>query len=143
MVGLSTYSQNHSTWTILDTIHFDKNKPLIHYMNYSDSILTEEGQAYFVPTTIKIPRFKLLRNTFTKKVAADSIIFHGQRKTYLKNKYLKTENFQNGNKISVKYFDSNGQEINEQEYSKNNLTIGPCGNPLGQYYLHGIKKKNN
>ncbi len=143
LVGFSGNAQNLFTWTDIDTLESFDNRVLVNYKIYHDSTLLEKTQAFLYLTTIEVSRFQAFPNLFKKEITADSIVFHGLRSIYLDNSYRKLEKYNEGNLISITFFNQFGKEISEQEFNHNNHVNGPCGIVNGQYLIHGQKKKNN
>ena len=141
LIGQVSLAQKHSIWTEVDTIQKFPDRIYVEYKAYSDSILLEQAEAYFYPMVKEYPKFRLFGNLFTKKVRVDSILFHGERTSYLVNRLHKREIFDNGTLISTTYFNSMGQEISEREFRSKNNVIGPCGVVEGHYFIHGNRKK--
>lgn len=144
LIGQTVLAQKQSKWTDIDTLKQFPNKTLVEYKAYTDSNLRERAQAFLIPIVQEWPKYRFFGNLFTTEVQLDSIVFHGQRTSYLDNQYHKTEKFENGNLISTTYFDSDGQKISEEEFENMNNVIGPCGIITGHYFYHGQnrKKKN-
>jgi len=142
LTGQFLFGQQKSTWTDIDTLESFNERSLVEYRNYVDSNITEHARAYFYPTVREVPRFKILKNLFKTEIQADSIVFHGDRKTYLGNRYFKSEKFENGKLISTMYFDSTEKEISKNEFHKKNYLRGPSGHITGHYFYHGKKRKN-
>lgn len=143
LVCLSSNAQNLSTWTDIDTLESFDNMVLVNYKIYHDSTLSEETQAFLYQTTIEVSRFPAIPNLFKREITADSIVFHGLRSIYWDNGYRKLEKYNEGNFISMTFFNQLGEEISEQEFNHNNHVNGPCGIVNGHYLIHGQKKKNN
>jgi len=140
LIGFSGITQNKSIRTIIDTLERFDNKALVNLKTYSDSTLIEDSQAFLYLTTIKHSKFKIFPNLFKKEIVADSVVFHGLRTIYLDNGYYKHEKYNEGNLTSMTFFNQSGKEISEQEFNKNNHNIGPCGNNMGIFLIHGQKK---
>jgi hypothetical protein len=142
-IGFSANAQNNTVFSVtIDTLEQLDNKVLYSLKTYADSTLTEEAQAFLYQTTLKIPKFKRLPNLFKKELAADSIVFHGLRTTYLNNRYYKQEQYDNGNLKSNAFYNESGKEISLEEFNKYNGRRGPCGDVLGYFLIHGRKKNN-
>jgi|GEM_PF-507056 len=140
--GLTLLAQKQSTYTEIDTIESYASKTLVEYRIYLDSNLTQKATAFFYPTVIKIPRFRFLQKVLQTKIQADSIVYHGERIEYKENGFYHPETYENGAILNSLFYDSSGQEISESEYKGNKITIGPCRNEIGHYFLHRNKKKN-
>jgi len=143
LICFSVNAQVLSAWTDIDTLETFDNKVLVYFKVNNDSILKEEAQAFLYLITIEDSRFKVFPNLFKRETVADSIVFHGLRKIYLKNGYNKIEKHNEGELVSKTFFNQSGIEISEQEFNQNNLIIGPCGDVTGNYFLHGRKMKKN
>ncbi|MCZ4408538.1 hypothetical protein O3Q51_06950 [Cryomorphaceae bacterium 1068] len=137
------FAQDQSTWTEIDTLKQIVDKTLVEYKAYSDSSLSEHAQAFLLPIVQERPKYSILGNVFKTEIRLDSIVYHGDRTSYLENGYYKTETFGHGDLISTKYYDFEGQRISEEEFDKLNSVIGPCGIITGRYFYHGKKKKKN
>ena len=144
LIGQVLLAQEQYTWYDIDTIETHNNRTLVEYKTFSDSILIQKAEAYFYPTVREIPRFRILQNLFRTEVKADSIVFHGNRTTYLDNQFCRIEKYELGKLLSATYFDSTRQEITKSEFNKYDNARGPCGEITGHFFYHGknTKKKN-
>lgn len=141
LVGQILLAQKQTTRTEIDTIERFPNKAFVEYKTFSDSVLTEEAQAYLYPTILKFPKYRILRNVFTTEVEVDSIVFHGKRTTYLKTGEFKVEKFEYGTLLSTSYFNSKGEQISVQDFKSLSTVRGPCGNITRHYFIRGKKEK--
>lgn len=137
----TVFAQEHSTWTTIDTLAELSDRILVEYKTYTDSSLNEHAQAFLIPIVQKRPKYRVLGSLFKTEIQFDSIVFHGDRISYLDNQYYKTETFEQGQLISTKYFNSDEQEILKTEFDSFNNTVGPCGIITGHYFFNGTKMK--
>tara|TARA_R110002049_G_scaffold260502_2_gene436415 strand:- start:1806 stop:2252 length:447 start_codon:yes stop_codon:yes gene_type:complete len=132
------------TWqTKFDTIEVFNDHIYAEYETFKDSNLLEKTNAFLYPTIQQIPRFRKLPNLFLIEYDADSIVFHGEKTTYLEDRSYKVENYYRGTIISTYYFSSDGNKITERAYMKDRFIIGPCGEIRGHYFYHGRRKNQN
>jgi hypothetical protein len=139
-MGQSALAQKQTSWTVIDTLELFSESTLVEYKTYIDSNLNEHAQAFLFPIEQEWPKYRILKNLFKTTIQLDSIVFHGNRTTFIDNQFYKTERFEQGTLISTKYFDSKNTEVSKSEFEKSHINIGPCGNIRGHYFYHGKKK---
>lgn len=88
LIGVSVKAQDRYNRTEMDTIETYPTKILVEYRTYSDSTIIEKTDAFLYPKVLEIPKFKFLQNVFKTRFLVDSIVFHGERVTYLKQSIL-------------------------------------------------------
>jgi hypothetical protein len=138
---LTLLAQENSTRIEIDTIEIYSNRTLVEYREFSDSNLIQKARAFFYPIVFKRPKFRILPNILIATVQADSIVCHGEKLDYQKNRFYKSETYSNGRLLYSAFYDSTGLEISELEFSPNRMNLGTCGIINGQFLFHGKKKR--
>ena len=133
--------QNSSTWTDFDTLEVYENSVLVDFVTYSDSNITEEGQAFLYPDSLELRKSKWLPRLFTTTVPADSMVLHGIVKSRWQNGKYRIGKYDKGDKLEMTYFDSNGNEITRQEFYGGWRSEWDPEQGTNRYFIHGTKKK--
>lgn len=133
--------QNPSTWTDFDTLEVYENSVLVDFVTYSDSNLTEEGQAFLYPDSLEIRKSKWLPRFFTTTIPADSMVLHGIVKSQWKEGKYRIGKYDKGKKLEMTYFDSEGNEISYQEFYGGLRSHGDPEQGANRYIINGTKKK--
>lgn len=126
-----------SSWLTIDTIEQFSNRSYVEYKSYSDSTLQEQTQAYLYSEIMEVPRFRIFRSWFKDEIRRDSVVYHGERTTYLSIRSYKIEKFDQGKLLTADYFNSNGQRISKKEYQQIDIVIVPCRISGGHYFYYG------
>lgn len=129
------------SYSKVDTLQQLESGILAHVKTYQQGQLTEEMTAYLYPDTLTVPRFRLLRNLLTTTVYVDRIIRHGETKEYSPDGKVAVSVYANGNIKSRTYYNESGEEISGKEYWGNRIVIGPCGEIIEEYLIHGEKEE--
>ena len=135
------YGQNSSTWTNLDTLEVYKNKVLVYFVTYSDSIITEEGQAFLYPVSLEFRKSKWLPRFFKTTVPADSMVLHGTVITQWNDEKYRIGQYDNGKKIEMIYYDSNGNEITNYEFYGGLRSHRDPEQGTDLYIIHGTEER--
>lgn len=134
--GQSAYSR-----TDFDTIEVYNNSVLVNFVTYTESIITEEGQAFLYRDSIEIRKSKWLPRFFKKTVPVDRIVLHGIVKSQWKEGKYRIGKYDNGEKLEMAYFDSEGNEISYQEFYRGFRSHSDPEEGTNLYIIHGTKKK--
>ncbi|MBX3163382.1 MAG: hypothetical protein KF900_02790 [Bacteroidetes bacterium] len=124
----------------IDTLQTYSDKILANYRIYSDSILKEEGQAYLYPDTTKISRSKWLPRFITKQCFVDRAVLHGIVTCFSESGKYRVGKYDNGQKITMNYYNPSNNEITYSEFYGNNLRIDYDPEQGTKYLFHGKKK---
>ena len=133
--------QHSSTWTDFDTLEVYENSVLVDFVSYSDSNITEEGQAFLYPDSLELRKSKWLPRFFKTTVPADSMVLHGIVKSQWKEGKYRIGKYDNGEKLEMTYFDSEGNEISYQEFYDGLRSQRDPEQGTNRYFIHGTKKK--
>ncbi len=141
LIVLIVRGQKKDYRTELDTIQSFENKTLVHFKIYINEKLVKESTAYLVPTTLRLPKYRLTGNLIKKTFQADSIVYHGLTTVYQDNGDYSVYECKNGQVIKSSYFDYNENEISEQQYYYKHLRRGPYDCKREYFGIYGLKKK--
>jgi hypothetical protein len=89
---------------------------LVDFITYSDSVITEEGQAILSPDSLELRKSKWLPRFFKTTVLVSRMVLHGVVKCELQDGKYRIGKYDKGEKIEMTYFDSEGNEISRQEF---------------------------
>ncbi len=138
---LTVNGQSQLNKTEVDTINAYPDKVFANFKTYSQLTLTEEGQAYLYPHTFEIKKSKWLPGFIKEQVPADSAVLHGTVTNKWKEGKYRVGKYDNGRKIEMTYFDSEGNEISYQEFYGGLRTGHDSEKGSGIYFLNGTKKR--
>lgn len=135
--------QNSSTWTDFDTLEVYENSVLVDFVTYSDSNITEEGQAFLYPDSLELRKSNWLPRFFKTTVPADSMVLHGIVKSKWHEGKYRIGKYDNGEKLEMTYFNSEGTVISYQEFYSGRRSQWDPEPGTDRYFIYGIKKKKN
>lgn len=139
MLTVQVKGQNSSTWTDFDTLEVYENSVLVDFVTYSDSNITEQGQAFLYPDSLELRRSKWIPRFFKTTVQADSMVLHGIVKSQWKEGKYRVGRYDNGEKLEVTYYDSTDTEISRQEFYGNIRNHWDPEQGTNIYIIHGTK----
>ena len=114
---VSLFSQDYEYKTEVDTIKVYSKKTYVNLKTtYNDSILISDKEAFLYPTLWEVPKYRFFPYFFKEKVEVDSMVLHGTTKNWKLDGKYRIGKYDNGKKLSMKYFDSNGEEISKEEF---------------------------
>jgi len=142
LLTVQVKGQNASTITDFDTLAVYENSVLIDFVTYSDSNITEEGQAFLFPCSLELRQYKWLPKFFNTTILADSMVLHGIVKSQWKEGKYRIGKYDNGEKLEMTYFDSEGNKISYQEFYGGMRSQWNPEQGTNRYLIHGTKKKN-
>lgn len=137
-----TWGQKNSSRTDFDTIKVYSDRVLVDYKTFTDSFLTEQGQAFLYPKSLVIRKTKWLPRFFKTTVQADSLVLHGIVQSYITNGKYRVGRYENGLKIEMKYYDERGNEIDYQEFYRGLRDYWGTEEGTNRYIIHGTKMTN-
>jgi hypothetical protein len=100
-LGQNAIAQKTEVWYEFDTLQVQNDTVLVHFKDYKDSVLYREGQALV---------FKDLSND----AGMQRIEFHGRVWKLWKDGKYSIGEYRYGNKVSMKYYDVNNNEISRE-----------------------------
>lgn len=111
------FGQKSCDRTEFDTLKIYKRSIHVEYYIYRDGALTEQVQALLYPIVHHVKKKRFLRKSIMEDIYMDSIVFHGDKKSYLENREYKIETFFHGYLKEVKYFDDQGIVLSKEVIS--------------------------
>ena len=141
MLTTQVKGQNSATWTDFDTLEVYEGSVLVDFVTYSDSNITEEGQAFLYPDSLELRKSKWLPRFFKTTVPADSMVLHGIVKSQWNEGKYRIGKYNQGKKLEMTYFDSEGNEISYLEFYGGLRSHWDPEQGTNLYIIHGTKKK--
>ena len=141
LLTIHVKGQNSSTWTDLDTLEVYENSVLVDYITYLDSNITEQGQAFLYPDSLRVRKSKWLPRFLKTWVPADRVVLHGIVKSQWNEGKYRIGKYDQGEKLEMTYFDPKGNEISYQEFYGGLRSQWDPEQGTNFYIIHGTKKK--
>ncbi len=130
---VSLFSHDYEYKTEIDTLKVYSKKTFVNLkITFNDSILISDEEAFLYPIIQEFPKYRFFPFFFKEKVVMDSVVLHGNTKNWELDGKYRIGKYDNGKKISMKYFDSKGEEISRDKFYEHLQNVrGRCGEEKG------------